>query len=281
MLFSPAAVVFKMAGSVWSLKHKCSLVTLIIRAKKNCVAYFEAEKVTERKQGRPAIYGEKVKLMELFDHKDEFAKMQCSVYGKVEEVLITSVDLLWKPTGTLIRFVLAVTSRGPIVLMCSDLSQEPVAALQLYCARVRIETMFDMLKNLIGAFRYRFWSKRLARHSRKPRKNETLRKPSQKRIESVRRCHDAYERFVMVGAVTLGLLQLIALKFQGTIWNHFEGFLRTRSRQLPSERTVKSVISNLLVKNLIDSAPDSIMREIQERYDSKQTEFQRAVSSSE
>lgn len=270
-----------MAGSVWSLKHKCPLITLIIRAKKNCVAYFEAEKVTERKQGRPAIYGEKVKLMELFDHKDEFAKMQCSVYGKVEEVLITSVDLLWKPTGTLIRFVLAVTSRGPIVLMCSDLSQEPVAALQLYCARVRIETMFDMLKNLIGAFRYRFWSKRLARHSRKPRKNEMLRKPSQKRIESVRRCHDAYERFVMLGAVALGLLQLIALKFQGTIWNHFEGFLRTRSRQLPSERTVKAVVTNLLVMNLIDSAPDAIIREIQERYDCKQTVFQRAVSSSE
>ncbi len=195
---------------------------MIIRAKKNCVAYFEAEKPTERKQGRPPKYGEKVKLMELFDYKDGFAKIQCTVYGKVEEVLITSANLLWKPTCTLIRFVLAVNSRGPIVLMCNDLNQEPVAALRLYCARVRIETMFDMLKNLIGAFRYRFWSKRLPRHSKKPKKNETLRKPSQKRIGSVKLCRDAYERFVMLGAVALGLLQLIALKFQGTVWNHFD-----------------------------------------------------------
>ena len=221
MLFSPGAAVFILANSLWSLKHKSPLLTLIIRAKKNCVAYFEAEQPSERKPGRPATYGEKVKLMELFDHKDQFAKVQCTVYGKVEDTLITSADLLWKPTGSLIRFVLAVTSQGPIVLMCSDLSQEPVAALQLYCARMRIETMFDMLNNLIGAFRYRFWSKRLVRHSRKPKKNETLRKPSQNRIGSVKRCHDANERFVMLGAIALGLLQLIALKFQRRIWKHF------------------------------------------------------------
>lgn len=215
--------------------------------------------------------------MELFDHKDKFAKVQCTVYGKVEDILITSVDLLWKPTGCLIRFVLAVNSRGPIVLMCSDLDQDPVAALQLYCARVRIETMFDMLKNLIGAFHYRFWSKGLPRHSRKPKKNETLKCPSKKRIASVKRCHDAYERFVMLGAVALGLLQLIALKHQKTVWKNFEGFLRTRSRQLPSERTVKSVVSNLLVRNLLCSAPDGIIREIQERYGSKKEAFQRAA----
>jgi hypothetical protein len=61
----------------------------------------------------------------------------------------------------MIHFVFAVTSRGPIVLMCSDLGQDPLIALQLYCIRTRIETMFDMLKNLIGAFNYRFWSKQL------------------------------------------------------------------------------------------------------------------------
>lgn len=59
----------------------------------------------------------------------------------------------------MIRFVLAVTSPGPIVLMCSDLNQNPVIVLELYCARTRVEIMFETLKNLISAFRYRFWSK--------------------------------------------------------------------------------------------------------------------------
>nr|WP_319397250.1 hypothetical protein [uncultured Desulfobacter sp.] len=71
------------------------------------------------------------------------------------------LDLIWKPTADLIRFVLAITNRGPIILMCSDLEQDPVTALELYCARVRIETMFDMLKNVMGVFRYRFWTKGL------------------------------------------------------------------------------------------------------------------------
>lgn len=152
--------------------------------------------------------------------------------------------------GHTLRFVLAITSRGPIILMCSDLHQDPVMALELYCARVRIETMFDMLKNVMGVFRYRFWTKGLPRHSRKPRKNKYLNPPmsiDQKR--KVRRCFDAYERFVMIGSIALGLLQLISLKYQNSVWREFQGFLRTKSRSLPSERTVKSVIANLLVSH--------------------------------
>jgi hypothetical protein len=37
----------------------------------------------------------------------------------------------------------------------------PVTAIELYGLRVRVETMFAMLKYLIGAFRDHFWSKRL------------------------------------------------------------------------------------------------------------------------
>lgn len=56
---------------------------------------------------------------------------------------------MWKPTGYMIRFVFAVTSCGPIVLMCSDLvGQDPLIALQLYCIRTRVETiMIDYLNS--------------------------------------------------------------------------------------------------------------------------------------
>ena len=264
MLFSPNAAVFNLAGSVLSVQHQYPLITLIIRAKKNCVAYFKAPVPQKKRPGRPRQYGEKLRLLELFDQQHLFSKIECTIYGKVEAVSIISLDLLWKPTAGLIRFVLAVTSRGPIILMCSDLQQDPVKALELYCARIRIETMFDMLKNVMGIFRYRFWTKGLPRHSRKPRKNKYLETPmgsDQKR--KVRRCFDAYERFVMSGAIALGLLQLISLKYQNSVWREFQGFLRTKSRSLPSERTVKSVIANLLLMDLFTSAPGLIMREIQ------------------
>ena len=177
MLFFPGAAVFRLAESVWSVRHKCPLLTLVIRAKKNVVGYFEADEPRIKKQGRPRKYGEKVKISELFDHHHLFSKVKCNTYGKIiEEISIASFDLLWKPTGNLIRFVLAITNRGPIILMCSDLNQDPVAALELYCTRIRIEIMFDMLKNLMGVFRYRFWTKGLPRHSRKPKKNKYLKK---------------------------------------------------------------------------------------------------------
>jgi len=135
MLFSPGAAVFRLAESVWSVRHKCPLLTLVIRAQKNVVAYFEAQKPRTGTRGRPSKYGEKVKIS---------------------------------------------------------------------------------------------------------------------------------ERFVMIGAIALGLLQLIALKYESLVWKEFQGFLRTKSRSLPSERTVKSVIGHLLVKDLCSFAPGLIMRKIQE-----------------
>lgn len=249
---------------MWSVRHKCPLLTLVIRGKKNVVAYFQAQKPEANMPGRPRKYGEKVKVLELFDHKYLFSKVECSIYGKTETISIASIDLLWKPTANLIRFVLAVTSRGPIILMCSDMCQNPVAAVELYCARVRVETMFDMLKNLMGVFQYRFWTKWLPRHSRKPCKNKYLKAPRHDNMDKVRRCFAAYERFVMCGAIALGLSQLISIKYGNLVWKEFQGFLRTKSRSLPSERTVKSVIGNLLVKDLCSFAPGLIIRKIQE-----------------
>ena len=54
----------------------------------------------------------------------------------------------------------------------------------------------------------------------------------------------------MPGAIALGLLQLISLKFEQSVWSYYAGFLRTKSRDLPSERTVKSVMEVLVKKNV-------------------------------
>jgi hypothetical protein len=239
---------------------------LIIRAKKSYVAYYSAQKPKKGRRGRRPKYGKKVKLFDLFDQLHRFSKVKCEVYGKIEEVSIMTLNLMWKPTGCMIRFVFAVTSRGPIVLMCSDLGQDPLIALQLYCIRIRVETMFDMLKNLIGAFNYRFWSKHMPQHSRKPKKNKDLKQPCPQAILKVELCWQAYERFAMLGSIALGLLQILSLKDTDYIWNHFDPYLRTRSRQLPSERTVKHVVARLLINNLLTFAPTAIMRVIRKRY---------------
>ena len=184
----------------------------------------------------------------------------------MEEVSVFAINLIWRPTGKAIRFILAVSSRGPIVLMCSDLHLDPIVALQLYCSRTRVETMFDFLKNLIGAFNYKFRTRYLPRHCRKPPKKCGFEKATSPCVEKVERCWQAYERFVLLGAISLGLLQLIALKFSEDVRNNFTAYIGTRSRDLPSERTTKCVLSSLLVKSLFSFKPDAIIREIRTRF---------------
>jgi hypothetical protein len=258
--------VFRLANSIWSLKLKAPLVTIITRAKKNYVAYSPAEEPKDKKSGRPKKYGQKIKLMECFDHLWMFSKKQCLVYGKKEEVLIMALDLLWKGTGGMIRFILAKTSHGPIVLMCSDLNQEPVKALELFCSRIRIEVMFDVLKNLIQAFHFRFWSKKMPLNSRRPKRNKDLRIPASEGLRHVKNCWKAYEFFVLMASIAQGTLQLISLKYKNEVWKKSFAFIRTKSRELPSEKTVKQLIAPLIVCNFINLAPNGIMQKIHERF---------------
>lgn len=248
--FFAIAPVFQLAASRWSRRLQQPFLAIVTRAKKNYVAYEPAPPRATPSRGRPPIYGKARKLTTVFEtHKEQFRTASCTVYGHVETVSYLVLNLLWKPIHAPLRFVFAITSRGPIVLMCSDLDSDPLMAIALYCARVRVETLFAMLKSVLGAFTYRFWSKRLPRHSRKPTKNATLQAPPTEHLATVRRTWEACERFVMLGCIAVGLLQLVALKFPEQVWDGFRLFLRTRSRALPSERTVKAVLGQELARN--------------------------------
>jgi len=256
--------VFLMANSIWLISIKCPAVEIIVRAKKNYVAYFQANPSDYIGIGRHSKYGEEIHLMEVFDHIHLFQKVSARIYGKVEEIYISQMNLMWKPTKGLIRFVFAKTSHGPIVLMCSNLNQDPIAAIELYCLRIRIEVMFDMFKHLLHSFSCHFWSKNMPRHTRRPRKNSELMSPSDNDIQIVQSCWNAMERFVNLGGIALGMLQLISLHFSENIWSSFVGYLRTHSRDIPSERTTKSVVSNLLIRDFLKVAPRGTMQAIRE-----------------
>jgi hypothetical protein len=261
--FFSIGAVFELANSVWSIALKQPYLTILTRAKKSYVAYLEPPMPTAPTPGRPRKYGDKVKLKDVFEtYQAQFLRASCQVYGRLETVSYLALNLMWKPLKGPVRFIFAITSRGPIVLMCSDLTMEPLMAISLYCARVRIETMFAMLKGVLGTFAYRFWSKYVPRHSRKPKKNATLKRPQLQHVPAVQQTWLACERFVMLGCVALGMLQLIALKFHGPIWASFTCFLRTRSRTLPSERTVKEVLAQKLLRDFHHVKPSAMMQEI-------------------
>ncbi len=260
--FFSSAGVFRLACSVYCLALKQPYLTILVKAKKNYVAYFPAAPKPPQRPGPQPHYGEKVHLMECFDQPQLFHTAHCRVYGKLEAVQLMSVQLLWKPLGDWLLFIFAITSRGPIVLMSSDLTLSPATALELYCVRTRIEIMFDVLKNLLGAFRFRFWTKKLPRHPRRPTANRHLKAPAPEHLPTVAACWQAYEIFVLCAAIAQGLLQLIALQFSSVVWQHHTLYLRTQSRQLPSEKTVKQVLAPLIVNQLINLPQNSIIAKI-------------------
>jgi hypothetical protein len=260
--FFPGAVVFQLARSISSIALKQPYLHILVRAKKNYVAYFAAPPKPPHRRGPQPRYGEKVYLWECFDHPQLFETRDCQVYGQREAVRVMATPLLWAPLGDWLLFIFAITSRGPMVLMSSDLTLSPATAVELYCLRPRIEIMFDVLKNLIHAFCFRFWTKRLPRQARRPKANRLLKAPSPEHQHTVEACWQAYETFVLCGAIAQGLLQLIALHFGALVWQHHTLYLRTQSRALPSEKTVQQVLAPLLVKQLLLAPPNRIIQKI-------------------
>lgn len=265
--FFPSALVFQLARSLYSVALKQPYLHILVRAKKNYVAYFPAPPKPPHRRGRQAKYGDKVILQECFDYRHLFHSAECTVYGRLETVQFMSAPLLWKPLGDWVLFIWAITSRGPILLMSSELTLSPTTALELYCVRTRIEIMFAMIKTLLHAFCFRFWTQALPRHQRRPRANRHLQAPPTEKLHAVELCWNAYERFVLCAAIALGLLQLIALRFETQVWQHHTLYLRTQSRSLPSERTVKQVLAPEVLKQFVNLPTNSIIAKIQRGFD--------------
>ena len=163
---------FFAVGPVFETAEKFNgWIHIITRAKKNVVAYMAPPRPKKPRKGRPRMYGKKLKLQKLFEQwSHKFTTVEAKVYHKKETVRYLTLDLIWKSVKTKLRFILIETSRGRIILMTSDLTLQPLTALNLYCRRVNIETLFDIIKNLLGGMRYHFWSKYLTPVSRRPAK---------------------------------------------------------------------------------------------------------------
>jgi len=134
------------------------LVHVVTRAKSNVVAYADAPPPTGR-PGRPREYGRKLALIEVFDtHRASFDQMRIELYGQVKDVAVLCLDLLWKPIDEKLRFVLVADGDERFILMGSDLTLGARDMILAYSYRFKIEVSFKVLKHLIGAFFYRFWT---------------------------------------------------------------------------------------------------------------------------
>ncbi len=216
------------------------LIHLVTRAKSNVVAYMDPPTKTGGR-GRPKKYGTKLKLKELFvTMRDQFEETTVEIYNRKKTICLFKLDLIWKPINDKVRFVLVIDGEETFILMCSDLMLSPENIIRAYGYRFKIEVTFKVLKHLIGAFSYHFWtyewSKKYCDASDLLQNADTYTKML------IRQALDAIEGFVNFGCIATGILQILSIKFHDTIWSQYRGWLRTISSTIPSEETVKLVV---------------------------------------
>lgn len=224
------------------------MLHLITRAKRNVVAYEDQPPKTGKK-GRPPLYGKKLNLMQLFCLRaDQFRPAVMNIYSQSKTVSFLCLDLLWKPTKGKMRFVLVMDGTDRFILMCSNLNLDPLDIIKAYSYRFKIEVSFKVMKHVIGAFCYHFWTKALPKLSKKTA-NDLATVVCEKNQRLIAQAANAIEGFVNFGCIATGILQIIALNYDKLVWKNYYGWLRTITSEIPSEETVRSVIQENFFHN--------------------------------
>jgi hypothetical protein len=220
-------------------------ISIVTRAQSNYVGFKPAEliKETKRGPGRPRkeggnVYGEKIVLNLLLNDTSQFTETTMTLYGKEEKVKYLCLDLLWKATDSIMRFVVVDSSIGQCVLMTDDLTLTAEEIITIYCLRFKIETSFDEQKNEMGCFEYRFWTRSLEKRAR--RKAATP-------VENTKKIDDAKKAisvFVCLCTIATGILTIIAFKHDREIWARYPGWLRTVRSYIPSIAVTKAALAH-------------------------------------
>ena len=243
------------------LKHGHHLVT---RARSNTVAYWPASKPDVPRRGRPRVYGEKVRLRNLAEDIGEFETAPSPCYCDIDVTLLyRSIDLMWKPVGRIVRFVLVHhPRRGSIYLLSSNLELEPLQILELYSHRFKIEVGFKHALHVIGSYAYHFWMKCMTPISRGSG-NQYMHCKSKEYRNSVRRKMKAYHLHVQLGCIAQGLLLHLSMNYGNRVWKQFRGWLRTMNPDRPpSELVTAQALRDCLPEFLDVLAQEGTLRKL-------------------
>lgn len=239
----------------------CDLLTVVTRAKMNCVAYQLPPPKQPGQKGRPRKKGDKVVLSELFKSDGLFTKATVKMYGRREKIQYYCTDLLWGPgLWKLLRFVLVKRADGSnAIFVCTDTTLDPVTIVGIYSLRFKVEIQFRSGKQTLGTYFAKFWSKVMPPLNRFKKKGdpdplESVTDPEDR--EALLDSLDAVEKFAALANIGQGLLQGMALdekfamKVNSKIWH------RTKRHQtVVSEATVRTYLQQNFEDLLQEGSP--------------------------
>jgi len=133
------------------------------------------------------------------------------------------------------------------ILMCSDLTLSPQDIIRAYSYRFKIEVNFKILKHLMGAFFYHFWTSVWPKIGK--RNESDLSSIGTQSEKLIAQATDAIEGFVNFGCIATGILQILSLNFHQGIWKNYRGWLRTVTSAIPTEETARSVVQEEFFHN--------------------------------
>lgn len=244
------------------------LLHILTKAKMSCVAY--TKPIQKKGKGRPRKKGDSIKLRDLFETaKDKFTESKVEIYGKKENIEYLCLNLLWgQKLYQELRFVLVKYNDINAILVTTKLTLEPEKIIRLYSYRFKIECTFRELKQLIGGFSYQFWCKsmpKLKKYTKKDQPHPVEKIACEKIQKKILATLDAIEAYVLCTSISMGLLQIISLKFSRDINMRSFRFLRTKSKKVVSEATVACYLAKGIFSFIEKSNKFSISRIIKKK----------------
>jgi hypothetical protein len=196
-------------------------------------------------RGRPRKWGSEIRLQDLFAAPQECLKAVVWLYGQPTTVYYQCFQLFWDSPDAAVLFVLTQLPNGKrMILLSSDVTLPADQVIEAYSKRFKIEVCFRTFVLLLSGFAYQFWLKLMDKTAQFP-PNLCLADYQPAQQHQIQQKVEAFERFVNLNAIVLGVLQVLALELPQSVWSNFPRWFRTLPQHgYPTEQIVRLTLQH-------------------------------------